>query len=111
MMRMSKMAVVIVAAALALGAGLSRTVAAEGEPRTGELNGTVVSVETVKAENDIVRYSLTITTEAGAKEKFTVGPGNAKAYATVKGLKADDKVRLAWVTERNEKWIKAIRKL
>lgn len=110
-MRMSKMAVVVVAVAVVLGAGLSRAFAAEGERPVGELNGKVVSVETVKADNGVVRFALTITTEAGAKEKFTAGPGNADAYAVVKNLKADDKVRLAWVSEGTEKWIKGIRKL
>ena len=95
-----------------LTGGTSRTFAAEPERHTGELNGTVVGVEAVKADNGILRLSLTITTEEGAKETFIVGPGNAQAYATVGGLKAGDKVRLAWVTEGgDQKWIKAIRKV
>ena len=95
-----------------LSAGMSRTFAAEGERQTGELNGTVVGVEAVKAENGVLRLALTMTTEGGGKDTFIVGPGNPQAYATVGGLKAGDRVRLAWVTEGgNQKWITGIRKL
>jgi hypothetical protein len=94
-----------------LSAGMSRTFAAE-ERQAGELNGTVVGVEPVKADNGVIRLVLTLTTEGGAQEKFTVGPGNPQAYATVGGLKTGDKVRLAWVTEGgNQKWITGIRKV
>jgi len=123
-MKMNKVAVVsvmVTAGAVAcvfdnytgvLSAGMSRTFAAEAERQTGELNGTVVGVEAVKADNGVLRLALTITTEEGGKETFIVGPGNPQAYATVGGLKAGDRVRLAWVMEGgNQKWIKGIRKL
>ncbi len=112
-MRMSKVAVLVaIVAVCALYVGMSRTVAAEGGGRTGEVSGTVVSVESFKAERDIIRYKLTLTTEGG-EDTFIIGPYNADGYALVKTLKAGDKVRVAWLIEGRgtQKWIKSIRKV
>ena len=102
----------VFAAACVLGVGMG-IVFAEEAHRTGELNGAVVSVESFKAERDITRYKLTLTLEDGTEDVFIIGPANAKAYATVKALKAGDKVRLSWIIEGKgtQKWIKSIRKL
>jgi len=94
-----------------LSAGMTRTFAAEAQRQGGELSGTVVGVEPVKAEA-VVRLALTVTTEGGEQATFIVGPANAQAYATVGALKAGDKVRLAWVPEGgDQKWIRVIHKL
>ncbi len=99
-----------------LNVGMSRTFAAEGERQGGELNGTVVGVESVKAQNEkAIRLVLTLTVEGGGQETFIAGPGNAQVYKTVGALKAGDRVRLGWVPGGaeigNQKWIRVIRKL
>ncbi len=111
-MRTSWLIAVCAIAACALYLGTAPSFAEEGSPRTGELNGTVVSVESFKAERDIIRYKLTLTTGEG-EDTFIIGPYNADGYALVKTLKAGDKVRVAWLIEGrgSQKWIKSIRKI